>query len=293
MSDIFAVADNPQASWEEKFLFIARKCPLMVEAYDENYNYIFWNEAAQKMTGYSAEEIIGNPYAFDLLYPEPEQRDRITRCCYTRGYDFKPYDWILTTKSGEKRKITTVNVSRLVRPLPSWYFWNIAVDRTAEMQAARDVEQHKQELLNQVARSNDLNAALNVLMERQKEEAKNIRDDFVRNQDELVLPFLEKLRSTRLDTHQAALLEIALGNIHKNTSQMGNFMSDLRRRLSIAEFEVASLIGQGKSTLEVADILNLAPYTISTHRNNIRRKLDLVGKKTNLTVFLRSAFAQT
>lgn len=45
--------------------------------------------------------------------------------------------------------------------------------------------------------------------------------------------------------------------------------------LSDREFEVFQLIGQGKSTREIAKVLNLSPKTVDVHRGNIKEKLDL------------------
>lgn len=45
--------------------------------------------------------------------------------------------------------------------------------------------------------------------------------------------------------------------------------------LSDREFEVFQLVGQGKSTREIAERLHLSPKTVDVHRTHIREKLDL------------------
>lgn len=49
------------------------------------------------------------------------------------------------------------------------------------------------------------------------------------------------------------------------------------RALSTREFEVFTLIGQGKRTAEIADILHVSIKTIETHRAHIIGKLNLDG----------------
>ncbi len=42
------------------------------------------------------------------------------------------------------------------------------------------------------------------------------------------------------------------------------------------EIEIASHIRIGKTTKDIAELMNLSPGTINTHRNNIRKKLGLI-----------------
>jgi len=45
--------------------------------------------------------------------------------------------------------------------------------------------------------------------------------------------------------------------------------------LTEREREVLQLLAEGKSNKEVASVLNISPYTIETHRNNLMQKLNL------------------
>ena len=48
-------------------------------------------------------------------------------------------------------------------------------------------------------------------------------------------------------------------------------------QLSDREFEVYQLIGQGKSTKEIASQLHLSDKTVAVHRGNIKRKLEITS----------------
>jgi len=54
------------------------------------------------------------------------------------------------------------------------------------------------------------------------------------------------------------------------------------------EIQVANLIKAGKTSKEIAQIMSVSTGTIDTHRNNIRSKLNLNGKKLNLRAYLIS-----
>jgi DNA-binding CsgD family transcriptional regulator len=48
-------------------------------------------------------------------------------------------------------------------------------------------------------------------------------------------------------------------------------------RLSNRELQVLNLIGRGKTTREIADDLNLSVKTVESHRQRIKKKLDLTS----------------
>ncbi|SFV89889.1 two component transcriptional regulator, LuxR family [hydrothermal vent metagenome] len=61
-------------------------------------------------------------------------------------------------------------------------------------------------------------------------------------------------------------------------TQLERETKDISEILSKRELEVFTLIGQGKSSTEIADILSLSPKTISTYRSRIIEKLMLTSR---------------
>ena len=57
---------------EEKFRSALMDLPIMINAVDQNSIIVFWNKKCEKITGYTAAEMIGNPNAMELLYPDRE-----------------------------------------------------------------------------------------------------------------------------------------------------------------------------------------------------------------------------
>lgn len=51
---------------------------------------------------------------------------------------------------------------------------------------------------------------------------------------------------------------------------------------------MASLIKDGMRTKEIADYLNVSTHSIDIYRQNVRKKLGLNNKKTNIRSFLAS-----
>ena len=52
-------------------------------------------------------------------------------------------------------------------------------------------------------------------------------------------------------------------------------IEDSYELLTAREREILQLIAEGKSNKDIANMLNLSPYTVETHRGNILEKLNL------------------
>jgi len=53
-------------------------------------------------------------------------------------------------------------------------------------------------------------------------------------------------------------------------------------KFTTKEIEIANLIKEGKKDKEIMEIMNIAFDTVKSHRKNIRKKLGIHGKGTNL-----------
>ncbi|MGD0660654.1 MAG: LuxR C-terminal-related transcriptional regulator [Syntrophorhabdales bacterium] len=132
----------------------------------------------------------------------------------------------------------------------------------------------------------EANTALTVLLERRDEERRALESRIVANVKELICPYLEKLRGTCLSDGQAALLDVVDSNLEDIISPFVQKMTTAS--LTPTEIQVANLIKDGKRSKEIARLLNVSMDTVDTHRNNIRKKLGIGGKKLNLHAHLLS-----
>ena len=102
-----------------------------------------------------------------------------------------------------------------------------------------------------------------------------------------MLPALKKLRrkGSPLDKKYIDILEKSLKSL---TSSFGRNVSEKKFKLSPREVEVANLIKSGISGKEISAMLNISFKTVETHRNKIRKKLDILNKDINLTTYLQT-----
>jgi PAS domain S-box-containing protein len=124
---------------EDRWRRIIQDMPIMFDAVDAMGNFTVWNHECERVTGYSSAEIVGNPRAFDLLYPDPAYRETILADWGRTGNHFRDLELDLTCKDGSIRTIAWSNLSDL-HPIPGWAAWAVGVDVTARRQAQRELE---------------------------------------------------------------------------------------------------------------------------------------------------------
>jgi len=169
-------------------------------------------------------------------------------------------------------------------------------ERTAELAEAKELlkreirerKQAEQELELKTNNLEDANTALTVLLKKRDQDKLELEENVLSNMKQLIEPYLEKLRSTRLDERQQAFVSIIESNLEAITSPFSRNLASCYLNLTPTEIQVADLVKQGRSSKEIADLMNLSWKTIKTHRRNIRTKLDIHNKKANLRSYLLS-----
>jgi len=161
-------------------------------------------------------------------------------------------------------------------------------DITERQRGEEALRKREAELLHQSRHLEELNAALKVLLKRREDDKIELEENVVANVKELVFPYLEKLKKSQLDPHQETLVSILESHIRDIVSPFATKLSSRYLNLTTTEIQVASLIKDGRTNKEIADLLHLSVNTIRSHRFHIRSKLGLKNKKINLRSYLRS-----
>jgi PAS domain S-box-containing protein len=157
---------------------------------------------------------------------------------------------------------------------------------TERKQIEETLRKSERELKSKTENLEEVNSALNVLLKRVEEGRIELEEKILSNIRELVLPYIDRLKKTQLSDHQASYLiviETHLDNI------VSSFLYHLKMRylnLTHREVQVASLVKEGKSNKEIAELLNIAIKTVLFHRNSLRNKLGLKTQKANLRAHL-------
>ncbi|WP_331520890.1 helix-turn-helix transcriptional regulator [Desulfobacula sp.] len=151
------------------------------------------------------------------------------------------------------------------------------------------VKQRTQELENKTKSLEEANTALRVLLKKREEDKNILEERMLLNVRELVIPYIERMREAQLNQRQKGCLDIMESTLSDIVSPFLHKLSLEFLNLTPSEIQVANLVKFGKTTKEIAQILNLSGKTIEFYRKSIRKKIGITNKNINLRTFLSSS----
>jgi PAS domain S-box-containing protein len=146
---------------------------------------------------------------------------------------------------------------------------------------AREQLEHERNALR------DANAALRTLMQEAGRQKQQVARGIESNVEKILLPLLDSLLED-VPRAQRRHVELIRRNLEEIASPFVNRLSQAYEQLSPTEVQVCNMIRRGLASKEIARLLHISPVTVNHHRDHIRHKLGLVGKKANLQTFLNA-----
>lgn len=141
---------------------------------------------------------------------------------------------------------------------------------------------------NQQKTIDELKTVIRVLNELRIEDKIEIVENVYKNTSNIILPLVNRLRISPLTSRQEVLVTSIENNLKTLTSDFSSQLASFEYNLTQKEILIAGLIKEGKTSKEIAEILNIACTTIDFHRNNIRKKIGINKKSIDLRSFLLS-----
>jgi PAS domain S-box-containing protein len=304
---------------EKRYRNFLESSPDPIVVYDMKGIATYINPAFEQTFGMSRNSLLGK--RIDFVPPEawPETRaaiqtmlsgekihlfetQRLTRdgrkldiqlsACLNMGDNGEPIGNIVTLRDVTAHK-------RAERALRNYQdqLQELVLERTAELaqanqQLAMEVEERKRaekallrrekELQAQSQHLEEVNTALRVLLKQREQDKNELQENVQFNVKELVSPYLEQLKSTRLSTRQQTLLRILSSNLDNIVSPFIRGLSSRFVHFTPMEIRVANLIKEGKTNKDIANMLLISKNTVLFHRHHIRKKLNLTRTSINL-----------
>ncbi len=297
-SNFSQVIEKALIASDERFKNILENSPDVIYRANlakDTFDYI--SPSSKKILGYSPEDMISLGFRKTRVQIHPEDfkrmkkhfnifkarsnKDIATTIEYRAKHKELGYRWMSHTRTvvfdqrnhpvavvGNVRDITRLKqTEKELKKLHSGLEKKVK-ERTASMEEA--------------------NTALKVLLRQMDKEKIALEEKILLNIKELIIPALARLHRTGLDSRQKNYLDIMESYINDIVSPFTKKLTSRYLDFTHGEIQVASLIMQGKTTKEIAQMLNLSNRTIDFHRARIRKKAGIKNIKANLRSYLLS-----
>ena len=256
---------------------VVESLPGLFFVLDEQGKLLRWNDHLKVVTGYSDSELREMPFA-DI---RPEKY---------RNATLEGIREVLRVGelSTEAKMIFKDGIHRIFRLHARRFFYEgkrciagTGMDITDRKRTENDLKRFAESL-------EDANITLRVLMRRHNEDRQDIEAKLQANVHDLILPYVKKLKEANLADRHKNDLQILEHHLREILSPFLKNIHAAHADLTPREILIMDLIKQGKKSGEIAAALNASLKTVETHRNHIRKKLNLVHARINLRSYLLS-----
>jgi len=258
--------------------------------YLEDRKIIFVNNAVESVFGWKPEELIGK--SIRMLYRSDKDYKEMGRIAYiTLGQErvFDELGYPYRHKDG-RDIICRVKGIRIGDNLRKRTLIATHENITEQIRTQDALRQRTKELEIKTKSLEETNIALNVILRRREEDKSTIEETVVNNIRELIIPCLQQMKKYRMDHTALKYASLAESYLTDIVSPFLRQLSAKHLHLTHREVLVASLLKDGKSSKEIADVLNITARGVDFHRNKIRAKLGIKNKKDNLRSYLLSFY---
>jgi PAS domain S-box-containing protein len=291
---------------EEKYRVLLDSINDGVFRLDASGRFVYMNRSGLQRTGLTKENL--QTFRFkDMVTPGERKKVQAHFKNAMKGEEVPPFELKYFNRKGqtiyveiryrpvlEDRKVVGVaGISRDItdRKEAEALILN-AKDRLEQMvdMRTKELEDKTGQLALRTRNLEEMNTALTVLLKKIENDKKEIENNIRVNLQESLFPHLENLKNSKLSESQKACIAVMEKAVNAIATP---FVKDLRLKhsnLSSKEIQVCSLIKEGRTTKEIATILNVSVKAVEFHRYNIRKKLRLTRNKSSLSAYLSQLF---
>ena len=311
---------------EEKLRSIIEHSNEVFFIHDVHYNLTYASPQSIEIFGYTPEEMMRQWTTLTTDNPINQKGFEVTERAIKTGEKQRPY-LLEARKKGGSLVLVEIDESPIKDPLENVIGITGAVRDVTEQKKAeemllhahdelekkvksrtndldiintrlkKEIDEHRRteqalrntekDLKDQASYLENVNTALKVLIEHREQEKRMLEENILANVKKLVLPYVEQLETQSTVSQVKSYVNIIRTNLENLISPFTSSLSSEHLSLTPTEIKVADLVRQGLTNKEIASHLNVSADAVSFHRKNIRKKLGLTNRKTNLRSYLQ------
>lgn len=298
----YKLAEDALRESRQRFGDLIEFLPDATFAIDLEGKLIAWNRAAEDLTGVKARNMLGKGnYEYALPFWNVRRPMSINLVLKSN----RKYEKTYTVFNRERNLlIVEVGVPGIQIAGGNAYLWGKASplydskgnivgaievirDITKRKLAEESIVRRERELEVKSHELGELNTALKVLLNQRERDKAELEERLLVTVKELVLPYVDELKKKRMDAQETAYVNILEANLRNILSPFTHKLSSKYLNLTNREVRIADLIKEGRSSKEIADLMNVTDSTVNIYRYRIRKKLGL-KKQDNLRMYLSS-----
>lgn len=213
----------------------------------------------------------------------PEDADRVCRS-NQRAFETFRFDEVFRTYHASRKEWRWIHATSTGIPDPegaTHYVNGLLVDVTDKKRAEAELERKISEL-------EEANTTLNVLLASREQDRAAMEKKIMANVSNRIIPLMKKLDKAGIDPSFHWLLTDMETALREIISPFAQQLTSPVFGLTATEIQLAHLIRQGRTSREIGRMLSISRRTVDAHRHNLRRKLGLDNRRSNLRTFLLS-----
>ncbi|MBT7087848.1 PAS domain S-box protein [bacterium] len=272
---------------EEKFRLLTSLSPGGIYQTDSHGEFIYTNPAFLNMVGASFDEVKRKSW-IDFIHPDDRKKIAESWSKIVDGEGLWKNEFRFQDARGKITWIYGYSTPIIDYKGNTKGYLGLNVPITDRKHQENLVKQKQIELETHSKKLEEMNTALNVLIDHRREEKEGFKKDIIKNFEKLVFPYFPSSKSSKTQEELSTIVSIIERNIKEILIRGSNRNLSLYLGLTPMESQIAHMVKEGRSSKDIAAKLNLSVRTVFFHRENIRKKLNLTKTKTSLKAHLQS-----
>ncbi|MBA4390071.1 MAG: hypothetical protein C0399_03950, partial [Syntrophus sp. (in: bacteria)] len=238
------LAENALEEERQRFLILTDEAPFGIVLFNRGGTYTYLNRKFKEIFGYDLYDIPDGRTWFRKAYPDAGHRHKAIEAWFSDVDKIEENismtveeKWIFTVICKDKKEKI---ICFIMLRLPTGEYLMTCEDITERKKTEEALEKREAELEIKSINLEEMNAALKVLLKERENDKMELEEKILSNVKDLVFPYIEKLKKSRIDSQCMTYVNIVETNLNDIVSPFLQKMGLKYANLTPTEIEIAN-----------------------------------------------------